>query len=355
MRYVDLGAVNTLNEKNKVEKKPGNWGRPLLFALAVVFAVGGYKAVRREGYKALFNPVSIVTSFVSADDLSETDGRTNILLLGLDRRDGVESGGLTDTMILFSLSRAGENAVMLSLPRDLWVSSYKSGGMKINEIYATDGRDATVKVVEDVAGVPVHYYAVIDFKAFTKAIEILGGVKVYVETSFEDERYPVEGMENAEPEESRYKKVSFQAGLLEMDSETALIFARSRKGNNGEGTDFARGRRQQKVILAIRDKILSLETLSNPVKIKELYDTYNTYVDTNIGLAESQRLYEIGSGVEPGKIKSLVLNDRSPEEEGGLLYEPEDKSLYRGAYVLIPRAGDYSQIRAYVQKILFGE
>jgi anionic cell wall polymer biosynthesis LytR-Cps2A-Psr (LCP) family protein len=140
-----------------------------------------------------------------------------------------------------------------------------------------------------------------------------------------------------------------------MDGDTALKYVRSRKGNNGEGTDFARSKRQQKVIMAIKDKALTLGTIMDVTKLKELYDLYRNNVDTNIDFGDVQGFYLLSQQIEFDSVRSIVLDDRSGANEGGLLYHPSDASLYGGAYVLLPRIGDYSQIHAYVQRYIWGE
>jgi LCP family protein required for cell wall assembly len=208
--------------------------------------------------------------------------------------------------------------------------------------------------VGGVLGIPVHYYAVVNFSLFKDAIDTLGGIDVNVDRDFIDYQYPVEGKEDA-PLNERYQTVEFKAGPQTMDGETALKYVRSRKGNNGEGTDFARSERQQKVIEAIKKKALSTQTLINPVKLKQLYDLYSKEVDTNVSLNDVQSFYLLSQQVDFDKIISVVLDDRSAADEGGLLYSPVDDKLYGGAYVLIPKAGDFSQIHAYVQRYLFSQ
>lgn len=359
MRYMDLGAVRASKEKNIISAAKGrkrNFKIVLLFFL-IMLSFGVFTVVRRKGFSALLDPVSIVASFVSNTDLKTTDGRTNILILGLDARGKSvdNTTGLTDTLLVISIDVKNKSAVMISLPRDLWVKSPNGAYSKINTVYATSGIEDASEVVEDVLGIPIHYYVVVNFNAFRKVIDILGGIDVDVEKSFDDYFYPIEGMENVMPVEARYRHVHFDAGVTKMDAETALIFSRSRKGDNGEGTDFARAKRQQKVITAIRNKLLSLEVLSSPSKIKELYGTYKDYVRSNVGIGEAQAFYEAGVSTDQTKTKSVVLDDRSQEGDGGLLYEPEDNTLYGGSYALIPRAGNYTQIHAYVSKFLFGE
>jgi anionic cell wall polymer biosynthesis LytR-Cps2A-Psr (LCP) family protein len=139
-----------------------------------------------------------------------------------------------------------------------------------------------------------------------------------------------------------------------MDGKTALKFVRSRHGDNGEDTDFARSKRQQKIIAAIKDKSFSFKTLLDINKIKGLYDAYVESVDTNVDFATIQTFYLLSKQIDLAKVVSIVLDDRSDANEGGLLYEPEDKTLYGNQYVLVPQTGDYSQIHAFVQKYLFG-
>ena len=138
-----------------------------------------------------------------------------------------------------------------------------------------------------------------------------------------------------------------------MNGELALKYARSRHGDNGENTDFARARRQQNLIMAVKQKALSAQTLLDFLKIKALYDLYSTNVDTNLDLASLQVMYSLAQSVQFDNVRTLVLDDRSEGEDGGLLYSPTDLTLYGGKYVLLPKAGDYYQIHAYIQKYLF--
>lgn len=384
MRYVDLGkTVEQHQQKKELEsanakKTKGSNKKRRAIVSAVVLAFIVVTAVFfGKDVLALFDPVSIVST-VATPNLEEADGRTNVLLLGMDRRSsGTETSVLTDTLLFASIGRVENNVAMISLPRDLWVKADAGKGahfMKINSVYASDGVEELVKITEGVLGMPIHYYVVIDFNLFKDAIDILGGIDVEVENSFVDYQYPIEGKEadmcgkgwdeaNKMIEEGtalyvifpcRYETVEFEKGLQTMDGATALKFVRSRKGNNGEGTDFARSKRQQLVIMAIKDKALTLDTIMDVTKLKELYDLYKNNVDTNIDFGDIQGFYLLSQQIDFDSVRSIVLDDRSGADEGGLLYHPEDDSLYNG-WVLIPRAGDYSQIHAYVQRYIWGE
>ncbi|MFC1622075.1 LCP family protein [Patescibacteria group bacterium] len=321
--------------------------------LIIVIILGIVVLAVKNG-KGWFDPISIAAN-ISAADLKEDGGRTNVLLLGSDKRKtGKIESELTDTLLIASIGRVDHDVVLISLPRDLWVESPTGYHSKINAIYAYGGNPEIMQVVENVLGVPIHYYGVVNFDLFKDVVDILGGVEVVIDNDFTDYFYPIEGKENS-PRAERYETVHFEAGSQNMDGETALKFVRSRKGDNGEGTDFARSARQQKVIAAIKTKLLSFQTLVNPVKLKELYDLYSNEVDTNITFSDIQNFYLLSQQIDFSKVISIVLDDRSAADEGGLLYSPEDTELFGGAYVLIPKTGNFSQLHAYVQRYIFGE
>lgn len=323
-----------------------------IFCAIVLVGIG--IAFFGRNVRALFDPVSIAGGMTQVN-LKETDGRTNILILGSDKRDsGPITSNLTDTILVASIGKIDKDVILISVPRDLWVQSPKGYHSKVNAIYAYGGVDELTQVLQNVLGIPIHYYTLINFDMFKEVIDILGGININVEKTFTDRMYPIEGKENA-PEDQRYEVVTFNEGSQIMNGDTALKYVRSRKGDNGEGTDFARSKRQQKVILALKGKATSLDTILNLNKLKNLFDTYSKNVEANIDFSTVQAFYELSRQIDFTKVKSIVLDDRSAAEEGGILYAPEDNSLYGGAYVLIPRSGDFSQLRAYVSKYLFSK
>lgn len=371
-------------------KKRSNGKAKLVLLLIVIAVIGTASYIFRDTVIQAFNPISIVGGSTKIN-LKQTDGRTNILLLGSDKRNvGAESGRntLTDTILVASIGNVDNDVVLISLPRDLWVTNYTlengySYSSKINEVYTNAGIDELKTQMEKILGIPIHYHAMVTFDLFENVINILGGIEVNVERSFTDYSYPIEGKENdlcgKSQEEAdkiisdakeeglslesvafsnftcRYETLKFTEGLQTMDGNTALKYARSRHGDNGEGDDFARSKRQQNVITAIKNKALSLETLVNPTKLKELYDQYSENVETDLDLQAIQNFYMLSQKLDFDKVISIVIDNGNDANDGGLLYHPTDATLYGGAYVLIPQSGDYSQIHAYVQKYLFGD
>jgi LCP family protein required for cell wall assembly len=394
MKYTDMLKQQNIYVKNTSEENKGV-ARVFLLVGILIF-IGVLFFFFKEPIKKAFNPIKIVGgSSQSKLNLKQSDGRTNILILGSDKRDlGIESGRntLTDTILVASIGNIDNDVVLISLPRDLWVTNYKlkNGYMyssKINEIYANASIEELKIQMENILGIPIHYYATVTFQLFEEIIDTLEGVEINVERTFTDYEYPIEGKESdlcGKTEEEteditkkilenggsytedgktinfltafpcRYETVSFDQGVQKMDGKTALKYARSRHGNNGEGSDFARSKRQQGVIMAIKNKALSVNTLLNPIKIKELYTQYVSNVETDIELQDLQSFYQLSQDLSFEDVKSIVVDTGDNADEGGLLYHPTDATLYKGAWVLVPQAGDFSQIHAYVQKYLFG-
>ncbi|MEK7534250.1 MAG: LCP family protein [Patescibacteria group bacterium] len=298
--------------------------------------------------------------------LKKTDGRINLLLLGVG--GGKHEGpNLTDTIIFVSIDSNKEKAVLVSIPRDLWTMDIKG---RINTVYAKGGISMAKSFVSKIVGQPIDYVLRIDFDGVEKAISLLGGVDVYVSSAFDDYQYPISGKENDSCGHSdeelkslatassqldafpcRYLHLHFDKGLQHMDGEKALEFIRSRHATGDEGTDFARSKRQGELIKAIKDKAISLETLLNPAKIVNLYTVVKDSIDTNIKEDEFDDFIRLSTKMKNANIQNVVL-DYGDEQKNrpGLLTHPETSYTYNNEWVLIPRVGngDFSEIQKYV-------
>jgi len=292
--------------------------------------------------------------------LKETSGRTNILLLGKPGGNH-EGADLTDTIIFSSINLKTEDITVVSLPRDIWVSSLKN---KINSAYEIGeekkeggGMILTKAVVSDILGQPIHYVALIDFSGFKKLVDLLGGLEIEVEEAFDDYKYPLEGKENdlcdGDPNYGcRFEHLHFDQGLQWMDGERVLKYVRSRQAEGDEGTDFARSRRQQKVLLALRAEILSRETFLNPGKILAMKKIFGESIATDIQTTEIDDFLKIAKKINSAKIETLVL-DTGDKESGreGLLVNPPTWE-YNGTWVLLPRSGSWEEIQQYLNSQL---
>lgn len=292
---------------------------------------------------------SMVSGVVSApsDVLANQSGRTNILLLGVGG-EGHSGGDLTDSMLFLSLGLNGQAAKLIPIPRDIWVDSLAA---KINTAYhygsekgEGEGRQFAKRAVSETLGVPIHYVLVLDFQGFVKAIDAVGGIDVTVYRTFDDYKYPIPGKETAEPESARYEHVHFDQGLTHMDGTTALKFARSRHALGDEGTDFARAERQEKIILAFRQKVLSTETLFDGRAIEDLKNSLTSSIDTDIGAREQASFFKVFLSLgNIDNVESLSLTS--------FLQNPKITKNYGGQWVLVPTKS-WEEIHAYVAKAL---
>ncbi|MBW3537954.1 LCP family protein [Candidatus Parcubacteria bacterium] len=275
----------------------------------------------------------------------EGDGRVNILLLGVGG-PGHDGGTLSDTIMVVSLDPRTKEVAMLGIPRDLYVPVPGGGSAKINSAHASGeskryrggGPALAKKTVENVLGVRMHYYARIDFSGFKKGVDSVGGVDVQVEEDLSDSKYP------CDRNPARECGFNLAAGPRHLNGATALKYARCRTGTCGG--DFGRAARQQQVLLALRDKALSLSTLTNPAKIAALIDVVGSSAQTDLQLAEIKKLAEIAKEIDKNKVVTKVL-DTSPD---GLL---EFGDIPGAGSIVVPKAGvgDFSEIKRAVQAI----
>jgi hypothetical protein len=133
-----------------------------------------------------------------------------------------------------------------------------------------------------------------------------------------------------------------------MDGATALIFSRSRHGNNGEGSDFARAARQQKILVALKNKVFNWKTVFNPNLLYSVFNLTAKNIQTNVSKGELPTFINLAGKIADSEVRHIILND-SPE---GLL---KSSITEQGAYVLVPRSGDYSQLRELFNNIFEGE
>ncbi|MGI8419659.1 MAG: LCP family protein [Candidatus Levyibacteriota bacterium] len=318
-------------------------------------------------------------------NLQEAPGKTvNLLLLGVG--GGTHDGpDLTDTIIFASINPTTKKVTLVSLPRDLWVPQLRA---KVNSAYtyakenqAGNELSYTKKLIGGIVGQPVNYAVKIDFSGFVKAVDIAGGLDINVDRTFDDYQYPISGKENStcgltetqiasasaeiasgSASESgsfacRYEHLHFTKGKQHLDGETALKYVRSRHAMGPEGSDFSRSKRQEKVITAFKDKMFSVDTFLNPVKLVNLVTTLKESINTDIKQSEYPDFIHLAQKMKGAKITSAIM-DTGDNTTGrlGLLVNPPIIQEYSNQWVLSPRAGngDYTEIQTYVACIIDG-
>ncbi|MFA6131819.1 MAG: LCP family protein [Patescibacteria group bacterium] len=385
---MDQHKIDFLKEQHRlhiVRRQPSNFLKKFfIIALLAVAGLGTTLSLNIEtggetstANTKSFSLFSTLRDLISSNDYKlqgEENDRVNFLLLGVGGA-GHDGPQLTDTIIFASLRPSDKSVGMMSIPRDLTVPVPGEGWRKINAVNALaeanekgSGPAAVSDVIKPIFNQDVNYYVKVDFDGFADLIDELGGLDLYVENPFTDYEYPIDGMEEADCDGSlaaaeaaaeisetetglaetvepaapidyscRFEVLSFQEGWTHMDGTTALKYVRSRHGSNGEASDFARSRRQQNLLLSLKEKILSLNTLSSPTKISAILSTLGEHIQTNISLGELITLGTEYIDIDREKIVNQVLDT----SEGGPLYA----TSMNGAYVILPKNDDWTPLQ----------
>jgi LCP family protein required for cell wall assembly len=239
-------------------------------------------------------------------ELPSWDGgsRVTLLFIGLDERDWEEGQGAprSDTMILFTIDPISKTAGMLSIPRDMWVNVPGFGYSRINTAYSSGegnklpggGPGLAVKTVEQFIGVPIQYYAQVDFLAFEEAIDAMGGLYLCPE-----ERITIDPI-GPKPPVKMGPNCEYYWGY------EVLGFARNRKT---EGGDVDRANRQQKVVMALVDQVFSPQNFPEMVsKAPDIYAEAESGLRTNLSFDEALRLGVLLSQIPRENIKRGVID-----------------------------------------------
>lgn len=294
----------------------------------------------------------------------DENGFTNLLLLGKgdDDHDGVD---LTDTMMIASIDPKTESTVLLSIPRDLYVTSEKMGQGRINELYRNykvmlrrkdiskeeASHAALLELMREVGrktGISLHHAVMVNFTGFVQAVDALGGIDVTVPYDIVDREYPGPNW--------TYQTFAINAGPAHLDGETALKYARSRHTTS----DFGRSARQQQVIAAVGEKAKTLGIVKSPGKILALLRILSQNVETTMSTAELLGAAKLGEELDRTRIVSMQITDRSGyqgglPEAGGFLYDPP-RDQFAGASILLPAptppSDPWKQIRTFARLLL---
>jgi len=337
-----------------VSKKRKRFSNVLIFLIVISLIFSGKIIMSSPGanqwleQNSFFSKIKHLAPSLDKTLAGEDEDRINILLLGMGG-EGHDGAFLTDTIILASLKPSTKEASLISFPRDL--VSPTNGWRKINSINAfaeaNEPGSGSQKVIEEMSELldtKIDYYVRLDFSGFAKIIDEIDGIEIEVENSFSDYMYPIDGEEDNPNYYARFEHLRFEAGKQTMDGKTALKYARSRKGTGVEGSDYARARRQQLVIEAVKNKLLSAGTLLNPVTLSKLANQLNKNVSTNLEIWEALRLWEFAKDIQRENLINFVLND-APDN---YLVSSRGED---GAFILIPKSGNFSDIRALVKNI----
>ncbi len=304
---------------------------PVFYIFKTGVAVSKILTIKGIAWEKIFGSNLPSSEYTPAKD----EDRINFLLLGI-RGEGDPNGGLlSDGIMLISFKKSTNQVALISIPRDLYLQMPGEAKYdKINAAYALgeekykNGLDYVKKTVAYVTGQYIDHAVVINFDAFEDIVDLMGGVTIHLDKPFiEDKQWWCnEKGENCRP-------FIVEAGEQALNGEGALLYVRSRFSSN----DFDRARRQQQVLIALKDKILSLGILSDPLKIGGILDILSKNLKTDVGPWEIPQLVDLAKTVKIDKIIQRVY-ENTPE---GLLYD----ARINGSYVLLPTEGNFSAIR----------
>lgn len=352
----------------------------ILSIVAVVFILlVGIFLARIWGF---YNKIHTIAQTPGKIIKQEEKHEYTILLLGYGggRHEGTY---LTDSIMVVNVDLKKKSVMLISVPRDIWVrvptkDPKEPFHAKINSVYqmglfpknypaldtkyiTEDNPSGLIKqVIQDVTGLPVDAFIAVDFEGFTRVIDILGGIDIAVEKTFTDYEYPIEGKEDDTCEKKdqeledaikqatqepvlafpcRYETLTFEKGETQMDGTTALKYARSRHALE-DGGDFNRAKRQQNVLEAVKEKVLSVGFIP---KIIPLIDELEEHIKMDLELNLINTFLLEARKADEYKRKSFVI-------EGEFL--TDGYSDY-GQYIIIPREGidEWDEIRKEIHNI----
>jgi LCP family protein required for cell wall assembly len=350
-----------------------SWRMPLRFikiilgiaALALLGGIGffGYKfyvasgGIFRGGGQSALGLAGIDTTKLQ----HEGDGRINVLLVGDSEDDPNHPGAdLTDSIMVASLDLLNKSAALVSIPRDLWVRLPNCSmftAQKLNAAYECGEHDhfkqsglpaggigLLQKTVQQVTGLAINYYAKVDYTAFRDAVNAVGGIDITIDSSDPRGIYDPNFDWNC-----RYKcfEVKYPNGPVHLNGAQALFLARSRNDAGGYGLprgDFDRTEYQRKILIALKAKLTSAQTLGNPVTINNLIDSVGNNVSTSFSRADMLQLYSLLRAMPVGSVQSLDLAAAEVVTAGQI----GDVSA------VVPTAGlyEYGDLQAYLRTSL---
>ena len=340
----DLGPI--ANDKITLPKRKPLWLK-LLLSFIVLMIIGLTVTVlvkanylssqifigqQSNFFKRFTNIIESKTGLLSLQ--GEKQGQVNLLLLGIGGK-GHDGPYLSDTIIVTQLNVNARTITMTSIPRDYLVNlGTKLGYRKINAAFAetyeatkdyNEAGKAAIKAAQEISGLTIPYFAVVDFAGFEQAIDLVGGVEVEVERTFTDYTYPDSKL-------GYMPAVTFKKGVQTLDGKRSLIFARSRHAAGPEGSDFARSQRQQKIIQALKAKLISLNIITDANTVNKLTEVVSGHFHTNLNEGELFHLYDLVKQYGPSQSFSLSLDPAT-----GLVCDGKQEST--GAYIIEPCSG----------------
>jgi LCP family protein required for cell wall assembly len=350
---------NTPLETADKQRRPRSWKRIFKrtgFGLGALLLLGvlwvGFKFYKDIAHiTGNKNPLSLLSVFKPVT-LHNQDGRVNILVAGNSADDpGHNGANLTDSIMVLSVNTKNNTALMLSVPRDLWVNIPGTGYSKINAAYPNGGMDTLQQVIESKLGLTIDYQVLVNYGAFEDLVNAVGNISINIASTDPRGIY--------DPSLDYTSRTccalaKYPNGTATLNGKQALNLARARGDGYGSygyaQSDFARTMYQREMLIAVKDKASQTSVIANPFKVSGLVDAVGKNITTSLQVNEIETLYTYMKKIDDTKIDSYNINTL----KGGDTTMLANYTSPSGQSALIPAAGidDYSEIQTQIQKIL---
>ena len=340
------------------EKKPRSFKHILKRAamvLGILVLLGGgwfglrfYKDFAKLTGNA--NPLSLLKVFHPVP-LKNENGRVNILLAANSADDvGHNGANLTDSIMVLSVNTKNNTALILSVPRDLWVNIPGSGHAKINSAFPDGGMDALQTIIQDNLDLTINYTALVNYGAFRDLVDAVGGITITIDS---DDPRGIYDPSVDYTTRNCCALAKYPNGPVTLNGKQALNLARARGDAYGSygyaQSDFTRTLYQRKMLLAVKDKAVQPSVIANPFKVANLLDAVGNNVKTSLQLNEIETLFTYMKKIDDGKIDSYNINTLMGKDTTMLTnYTSPD-----GQSALVPAAGldNFTDIQKQIQKL----
>lgn len=325
-----------------------------LICLSFLFVFGSLIYISKNTNTDLLYFPGIISKSLKIKDVPKS---LNLMILGLDRRnDWLEITETTDTIIFSNINFSKNKIALISLPRDLWDYYIDA---KINQIYPlSQTKDSYQKFdfiassFSSISGQPVNRVLVLTTENLKQLADLLGGVDIYLEKGFIDEKYPNQAyIDDPKSGVPIYKTVEFKSGWVHLDSTNITEFVRSRKSSESAstgGTDLGRIERQQLLLNTLIDKLK--DSLSSNPKI--VFKLYSFWKSLEHNFSDTELItYLLNYNLKLKNISFTRITISTGEDaKNNLLYHP--KKFINSQWVFIPQDKEYSSFHDYISHSL---
>lgn len=347
---IDEELIDDENIELELPRKNISWWKKILVIvflviLIPVIVVGTWDYINFSKFSDKLFQDSSIFNLINAKPLKSDGNRVNILMVGYSIDDPGHPGAtLTDSIMILSMNPTNHTGYMLSIPRDLYVNIPDYGYGKINEAYQIGGIKLLKKISQEITGLGINYYTLINYASVRETVDALGGITVNINS--EDSR----GLYDSNFATEEGGPLNLKNGEQKINGQIALLLTRARGATfDSYGfalSDFTRSNNQQMVLSSIKDK-LTWHLILDPRKNGKIFEAVGNNLKTDLKIGEVLSMYKLAQSIPEGGLSSVSLREIN---EQVLL---SSYTTFIGQSALIPLAGleDYSQIQKAIRTL----